>query len=231
MSIIRKQYIRRKCDPVEAERMWAARGGVKPCSKCGRTRKRDQYKPSTKAKDGASSECRGCRNAHDRAKRYASGRLSKAEFFARRTPADYSEAVWRRAEERNAREAWQWWLANAPEWWVRARDSAAKARSVELDRANWRAAKHIKRAKARGVTYDQITSAELNAIRNSGECYWCGGKTTQYDGVEWKATDATIEHIVPLSEGGGHTWDNVACACAACNFGRGDSNWGRVIAA
>ena len=34
---------------------------------------------------------------------------------------------------------------------------------------------------------------------------------------------ATIEHIIPLSLGGTHTWDNVAPAHAKCNFGKGNS--------
>jgi 5-methylcytosine-specific restriction endonuclease McrA len=34
---------------------------------------------------------------------------------------------------------------------------------------------------------------------------------------------ATVDHIVPLSKGGTHTWDNVAPAHAVCNFSKGDS--------
>lgn len=34
---------------------------------------------------------------------------------------------------------------------------------------------------------------------------------------------ATIEHIVPLSMGGTHTWDNVAASHARCNWERGNS--------
>lgn len=33
---------------------------------------------------------------------------------------------------------------------------------------------------------------------------------------------ATVEHIIPLSKGGTHTWDNVAPAHAKCNFDKGD---------
>lgn len=36
---------------------------------------------------------------------------------------------------------------------------------------------------------------------------------------EWAAT---VEHIIPLSQGGTHTWDNVAAAHAWCNFQKGD---------
>lgn len=33
---------------------------------------------------------------------------------------------------------------------------------------------------------------------------------------------ATVEHIMPISRGGTHTWDNVAPAHAMCNFKKGD---------
>lgn len=36
----------------------------------------------------------------------------------------------------------------------------------------------------------------------------------------WNA--ATIDHIVPLAQGGTHTWDNVAPAHARCNFKKAD---------
>lgn len=31
---------------------------------------------------------------------------------------------------------------------------------------------------------------------------------------------ATVEHIIPLKDGGSHTWDNVSCSHAECNFSR-----------
>lgn len=33
---------------------------------------------------------------------------------------------------------------------------------------------------------------------------------------------ATIDHIVPLALGGGHTYDNVQASHAACNYNKGD---------
>jgi 5-methylcytosine-specific restriction endonuclease McrA len=38
---------------------------------------------------------------------------------------------------------------------------------------------------------------------------------------DWRA--ATIEHVIPLSAGGTHTWDNVVPAHAKCNFTKADS--------
>ena len=34
---------------------------------------------------------------------------------------------------------------------------------------------------------------------------------------------ATLDHIIPLSKGGTHTWDNVASAHARCNYIKGNS--------
>lgn len=34
---------------------------------------------------------------------------------------------------------------------------------------------------------------------------------------------ATVEHLIPISMGGTHTWDNVAVSHAKCNFDRGNS--------
>lgn len=34
---------------------------------------------------------------------------------------------------------------------------------------------------------------------------------------------ATVEHIIPISKGGTHTWDNVVPAHAECNFKKSDA--------
>lgn len=47
-------------------------------------------------------------------------------------------------------------------------------------------------------------------FRDNSTCQYCGGHAT------------TIEHIVPRSKGGGHTWDNVIACCEACNFKKAD---------
>lgn len=219
---------RKTCDPVEVERIWAERGGVKVCSKCGHTKWRDQFKPTPKQKDGATPECKDCRNAYERTKR-----APLVKFTAPRKKVganDYGETAWRAIEVSNAHDAWAWWLDHAPAWWMGVRGATIKAKTIEANRAAWRAAKHIKRAIAAGVHVDRISAADLDAIRSRPDCHWCGVPVTKYDGIEWQPTDATIEHVIPLSEGGPHSLDNIVCSCARCNFGRGDSNWGRLLA-
>lgn len=43
--------------------------------------------------------------------------------------------------------------------------------------------------------------------------------TCQYCGI--RKTDLTIDHVMPRSKGGLHTWDNVVTACRACNHRKG----------
>jgi len=220
MAIISKQYIRRKCDPVEVERIWQARGGVKPCTKCGHIRQRNQYKPSTKAKDGAACECKDCRNAHERAKRAPF--VSYSAPRKKVQPADYGETIWRPLEVSNAHDAWQWWLTNAPTWWVEARDRHRR----EMQLGWWLAATHRRRARERGAPIGSIDGRGLTSLMvKATHCHWCRCQLTRYEGGKYRHTDATYDHIVSLSDGGGHTADNLTIACAACNFGRDSRDW------
>ena len=47
--------------------------------------------------------------------------------------------------------------------------------------------------------------------RDQNTCQYCGSKK-----------NLTIDHVVPRSKGGLHTWDNVVIACAPCNGKKGD---------
>jgi 5-methylcytosine-specific restriction endonuclease McrA len=37
-----------------------------------------------------------------------------------------------------------------------------------------------------------------------------------------EAPAESIDHVIPRSRGGGHTWDNVVAACRRCNLRKGD---------
>ena len=43
----------------------------------------------------------------------------------------------------------------------------------------------------------------------------------QYCGLELSQREATIDHIVPRSQGGGTSWENVVVACGHCNRKKG----------
>ena len=46
--------------------------------------------------------------------------------------------------------------------------------------------------------------------RDGQTCVYCGGSAT------------SIDHVVPRSRGGTHTWDNVVAACRRCNHAKAD---------
>lgn len=49
-------------------------------------------------------------------------------------------------------------------------------------------------------------------------CIWCGHRWTD-DIPVWSSQDymPTIEHLIPLSEGGDYSLHNLALACRGCN--------------
>jgi 5-methylcytosine-specific restriction endonuclease McrA len=49
--------------------------------------------------------------------------------------------------------------------------------------------------------------------RDKGQCQYCDKKLT--------IKDCTIDHVIPKSKGGKHTWNNVVIACRKCNQKKG----------
>jgi 5-methylcytosine-specific restriction endonuclease McrA len=47
--------------------------------------------------------------------------------------------------------------------------------------------------------------------RDGHACQYCGSKKR-----------LTLDHVIPRSKGGQHTWDNVVAACTGCNGRKGD---------
>jgi len=88
-----------------------------------------------------------------------------------------------------------------------------------------KAAHQIKRSAAiRGATrYDTgISHWAVHQVFN-GVCGICNHKTQPpevwdiWDGKSWMPFAPTVDHIIPVSRAGTHTWDNVQLAHALCN--------------
>lgn len=56
----------------------------------------------------------------------------------------------------------------------------------------------------------KLTRKEI-FIRDHYTCQYCG----------LHSTNLTIDHVIPRSRGGLHTWDNVVAACQPCNHRKG----------
>lgn len=46
--------------------------------------------------------------------------------------------------------------------------------------------------------------------------------TCQYCAKKFPTKELTLDHVMPVSRGGQHTWDNVVAACGKCNNKKGN---------
>ena len=101
--------------------------------------------------------------------------------------------------------------------------SCAKARPSAMGRVG--SSHHYReRAYAYGVAYDKSISLKKVMERDNGICKLCGQPINKADFSSKSVGPLypTIDHIIPLSKGGGHTWDNVQLAHMYCNSTKGD---------
>jgi 5-methylcytosine-specific restriction endonuclease McrA len=80
---------------------------------------------------------------------------------------------------------------------------------------------HAQRARHFGVPYDRSLRNEQVLERDGWRCRLCGCDTPRSLRGTTAPNAPEVDHIVPLSKGGGHTWDNVQCACRRCNGEKG----------
>ena len=85
---------------------------------------------------------------------------------------------------------------------------------------------HRRRARHYGCEYDPSVTLPKLIKRDGLRCAICGGICDPKDHT-WSRyfgpKSPTIDHIIPLAKGGGHTWDNVQVAHAICNSTKGDN--------
>lgn len=84
---------------------------------------------------------------------------------------------------------------------------------------------HRERAVAYGCEYDVSVTINKVIKRDRGICQICGKPVDAGDYKHGKIGNLypTIDHIIPLSLGGGHVWDNVQLAHMYCNAKKGCS--------
>jgi 5-methylcytosine-specific restriction endonuclease McrA len=49
--------------------------------------------------------------------------------------------------------------------------------------------------------------------RDNNQCQYCGRK--------YPTNELSLDHVIPRSQGGVSTWDNIVCACVSCNVKKG----------
>ncbi len=67
--------------------------------------------------------------------------------------------------------------------------------------------------------YDKLPRQHIRFSREN--VYLRDKNTCQYCGKKFSRAELNIDHVVPVSQGGGTTWDNVVCSCLLCNNRKG----------
>jgi 5-methylcytosine-specific restriction endonuclease McrA len=69
------------------------------------------------------------------------------------------------------------------------------------------------------VTYEKLPrqTVKFNRrnifARDHNQCQYCGKK--------YPSSELSLDHVIPRSQGGQSTWDNIVCACVNCNVRKG----------
>ena len=70
------------------------------------------------------------------------------------------------------------------------------------------------------VYYDRLPSREVRFTRRN--IFYRDRNHCQYCGHVFPQKGLNLDHVTPLSRGGGSCWENVVCTCIACNTRKGD---------
>ena len=96
-------------------------------------------------------------------------------------------------------------------------------------KANNHKSYQLRRAKIKNALVDKDITLHKLFDMESGRCYLCGHLCDWDDQEERDGTIIcgdmypSIDHVVPLSHGGKHEWDNVRLACRRCNYLKSDA--------
>lgn len=76
-------------------------------------------------------------------------------------------------------------------------------------------------ARARGVEYESVDSSKVFA-RDGWRCQICGTATPKSRRGTNHSNAPQLDHRIPISKGGPHTYANIQCACRRCNMAKGN---------
>lgn len=167
--------------------------GLRICKACSVAKPETSFHRDRRGTNGYRSKCIDCTTRRER-ERYESKRDEIVEQ-ARQYRSNNREVI-------RGREA--------------ARYKRDRDKRIELATKH----SHIRRARISGSDFDKgLTRLSLRK-RDGDKCHYCK-RTMDFKravGRVFHGLHATIEHIVPISDGGTHTFDNCVLACRDCNL-------------
>ncbi len=102
-------------------------------------------------------------------------------------------------------------------------DAAYAKTKADRRRLRWIASRQARRGRERSQSDGTLTTDIVQRLFDGAtRCAHCKVELTRRNGARYQKSDATMDHVIPLSRGGIHGISNVVIACAACNFRRHD---------
>ncbi len=169
--------------------------GTRTCSECEQRLPITEFHKDKSATDGYRSKCKTCR-------------LGKVkEWYLK--DVDKRRIVAKNRRKRN------------PE---KARKDDLERYERDREKRIGLATEHSHRRKARKLKTVVEKGISKKALKKKfgTKCYYCQ-KEMDFSvgkGRKFNRNMATIEHLIPLSRGGQHTWENIVLACRHCNISK-----------
>lgn len=166
--------------------------GLRICKACDEAKPISEYHKDSGGTDGLRAQCKDCRTTYMQG--YYEGNVEqRREYMSerRKTHAEH----------------------------VRAIDAARYERDKDKRLVLATEHSHIRRARIKEAGWERgVTVPALRKVHGDNCCY-CGVEMTFTRGKRGTiaSNKATLEHVLPISRGGTHTWDNAALACHRCN--------------
>ena len=95
-------------------------------------------------------------------------------------------------------------------------------RQFEPDAHAWVQTPHLQIAVPKIIRllgYDRLPRQQVKLNRRN--LYARDGNQCQYCGSRFSTKELTVDHVTPRVLGGHHSWENLVCACVACNARKG----------
>lgn len=202
---------------------------VKICTKCGAEKPLDEFYRSASARDGRKAHCKQCGREATREWATANPERRRQYRIANREKLSKSFRTWAAAnqehlvEYRRQRyaENREQVLAEARAWAEAHRDEKREYNRTyyaenafrELER------RHLRRAIDAGVEIGEVDIRQL-WLDQDGICAVC--REAIDDQLAWpEAFSRSLDHIVPLAEGGAHSQANLQWTHVRCNMRKG----------
>ena len=195
---------------------------TKFCTTCETSKSLDEFHRAKTKSQGRAQKCKECQRAYHR-RRYLANReaiLARTGEYQRADPErtrNYSRKYHGQNREKRRAYANQY-RASDPTRTV-AQAAAFRARHPDKSRRD----QHRRRAMLNQVAHDPAVTVDAVRQRDGDSCCYCPTLMTFDCPNQYNPRRATLEHITPVSRGGGHTFDNVALACRACNISKRNS--------